>query len=176
MTTVANCTPEAFRKRYDCVKFPQNTVGRHGYASVCVSCLLDAGALGVGVGVSAAGPLPASTTSSETFAHKVLAEASIPPDASLTHKLVSSWLESPLETPGFSSLIDLHRLYFVGEVPDAVETFVETHLLKGAKVSSTTTNSGPSGHGYRFGGLVAYLRSSPVPRPAGLRSRARRRH
>jgi len=84
-------------------------------------------------------------TTRELFAQKVLGEARIPPDARATNTVVSPWLEHPLETPGSSGLIDLHRQYLVDRLPGAVESYIEAHLPDGAKVTSTESSGGPAG-------------------------------
>lgn len=78
-----------------------------GFLLVACSVLV---VIGVGVGVIAAGSVPLGATNPELFAHTVLGEAGIPPGAASTSKVVSTWLASPLETPGVGGLIDLHRL------------------------------------------------------------------
>jgi len=79
------------------------------------------------------------------FAHRVLGEASIPPDARSTSTVVSPWLEHPLETPGSGGLIDLHRQYLIARLPGAVESYIEAHLPDGTKVTSTGSSGGPAG-------------------------------
>jgi hypothetical protein len=116
-------------------------------------------AIGVGAGVIAAGALPAGATGPRSFAHTVLGEAIVPPGARLTTKVASTWLESPLETPGFGGLIDLHRLYLLDEPPASVESYIEAHLPKGANVTSNETNSGPMGTATGF--VVSLSTSGP---------------
>ena len=86
-----------------------------------------------------------SGESAKPFALSVLNEAVLPPHARLTTKDVSRSLGRPVETPGLGDLIDLHRLYLVNGLPDSVQSYVETHLLKGAKVITTMLGSGQTG-------------------------------
>ena len=116
-------------------------------------------AIGVGIGVIPAGSLAAGATVPEAFAQMVLGEASIPPSARLTSHIASSWLRSPIEMPGFSDLIDVHRLYLVDELPVSVESYVETHLPKGAKVTSDETDSRPAGT------VTGFVVSLPISGP-----------
>ena len=113
-----------------------------GFLLVACSVLL---AIGIGVAVIAAGSASSDGTTAEAFAHRLLAEASVPPGARSTTKVRSTWLKFPLDNPAISGLIDLHRFYLVENPPDAVESYVESHLPKGAKVNETTTSSGPTG-------------------------------
>ena len=125
-----------------------------GFLLVACSVLV---AIGVGVGVIAAGSVPVGATSPELFAQRVLGEASIPPGARSTSKVVSTWLASPLETLGVGGLIDLHRLYLVDESPAFAEGYIEAHLPRGAKVTSTGNSSSPTG---TASGVVVSLSTS----------------
>ena len=119
-----------------------DNAGVRGFLLVACSVLV---VVGVGVGVIAAGSVPVGATSPELFAHTVLGQASIPPGARSTSKVVSTWLASPLETPGVGGLINVHRLYLVDESPAFVESYIEAHLPRGAKVTSTGNASSPTG-------------------------------
>jgi len=90
-------------------------------------------AIGVGVGGIAARTLLAGATRSQSFAHRVLEEASLPPNARVTTKVVSTWLEGPLETPGFSSMAPLSdkSCLLLREVVDAFPP----HQAKGTRDS-----------------------------------------
>ena len=143
-------------------------------------------AIGIGVAVIAAGSASSGGTTAEAFAHRLLAEASVPPGARSTTKVRSTWLKFPLDNPAISGLIDLHRFYLVENPPDAVEGYVESHLPKGAKVNETTTSSGPTGTAtgvsvsLRSRGpistLLSWLMTSPlsVPMPLSCASMPRR--
>lgn len=125
-----------------------------GFLLVACSVLV---AIGVGVGVIAAGSVPVGATGPGSFAHTVLGEASIPPGARSTSRVVSTWLASSLETPGVGGLIDLHRLYLVDESPAFAESYIKAHLPRRAKVTSTGNASSPTG---TASGLVVSLPTS----------------
>jgi hypothetical protein len=99
----------------------------------------------MGLAVTAAASAPSGGTTAEAFAHRVLAEASVPPGARLTTKDLSGSLGQPFETPGVLGVIDLHRLYLVNELPDTVESYVEGHLPEGGEVTETGSGWGPTG-------------------------------
>lgn len=136
-----------------------------GFAVVACSVLV---AIAAGVAIIAAGSVPAARTgvaivaatsvpgdqTAESFAHRVLAEANVPPAARVTSTVVSSFLENPFETPGTGDLIDLHRVYDVDKPPGAVESYLATHLPPGAKIISTGNSSGPGGTATGFVALL----------------------
>lgn len=115
-----------------------------GFLAVLFSVLLA-----VAAGVAVASPTSASSSdgTAESFAHRVLGEASIPPGARATDTVVCSLLQGPMDTPGgFSDahLIDLHRLYLVDDSTSAVEGYIRSHLPPGAKMPEAGTSGGPA--------------------------------
>jgi hypothetical protein len=125
-----------------------------GFALVVCSVLI---AIGVGVGLVASDPLQPAARGAAAFARQVLAEASVPPRARPASKVVSAWLAGPLETPGVSDLIDLHRLYTLEEPPGPAESYILAHLPMGARVSSTGDSLGATGSAV---GFVVLLQTS----------------
>jgi hypothetical protein len=111
---------------------------RVGGIGVLVSVLGISGATMAAGGVQR----PAKETAT-SFALGVLKEATIPPGAHPTHKVLCGWLLHAASSVAISDLTDLHRLYLVAKSPDEVETYVAAHLRNGAKVTSTGNGSGP---------------------------------
>ena len=85
---------------------------------------------------------PANETAA-SFALRVLKEATIPPDARSTHKVLCGWLAHPTSSVGIGDLTDLHKLYLVATSPNEVENYVAAHLRHGAKVTSSGNGSSP---------------------------------
>lgn len=125
-----------------------------GFALVVCSVLI---AIGIGVGLVASDPLQPTARGAAAFARRVLAEASVPPRARPTTKVVSAWLDGPLETPGVSDLIDLHRLYKLTEPAGRAESYILAHLPVGARVSSTGDSLSSAG---TASGFVVSLKTS----------------
>ncbi len=98
--------------------------------------------LGISGATMAAGSVqrPAKETAT-SFALRVLKEATIPPGAHPTHKVLCGWLSHAASSVAISNLTDLHKLYVVAKSPDEVENFVKAHLRHGAKVTSTGNGS-----------------------------------
>lgn len=116
-----------------------------GFLAVLFSVLLA-----VAAGVAVASPTSASSSdgTAESFAHRVLDEASIPPGARATDTVVCDLLQGPMDIAGAFSdahLIDLHRLYLINDSTSAVEGYIRSHLPDGAKVPETGTSSGATG-------------------------------
>ncbi len=112
--------------------------------------VLFSGLLAIAAGVAAASPTSASSSNraAESFAHRVLGEASVPPGARATDTVVCDLLQGPMDIPGAFSdahLIDLHRLYLVDDSTSAVEAYIRSHLPDGAKVPEAGTSSGATG-------------------------------
>jgi hypothetical protein len=105
-----------------------------GFLVVACSVLV---AIGIGVAAIAGGSGPVTLTSAQSFAQQVLAEATIPPGAQSTSKVVSPWLGGPFGTLGVAGLIDDHRLYLVDSTPDPVERDIEAGLPEADRVTST---------------------------------------
>ena len=106
------------------------------------------------------GSVPSGETTAASFALRVLREAGIPPHARLTTKDVSGALGQVFETPGVAGLIDVHRFYLVDELAGTVESYVEAHLPKGARwTTSTGFGTAPTGGKW----LTQSRCRSPVP-------------
>jgi hypothetical protein len=103
-----------------------------------------ASVLGISGAAMAAGSVrrPAKETAA-SFALRVLKEATIPPGAHSTHKVLCGLLAHAASSVGIGDLTDLHKLYLVSKSPDEVENYVEAHLRHGAKVTSTGNGGSP---------------------------------
>src|ERR1039457_3240166 len=84
---------------------------------------------------------PAKETAA-SFALRVLKEATIPPGARSTHKVVCGWLLHA-SSVAIGDLTDLHKLYLVAKTPYEVESYVRAHLRHGAKVTSSGCGGSP---------------------------------
>ena len=115
-----------------------------GFLAVLFSVLL---AIGAGVAAVSLTSGSSSDRIAESFAHRVLDEATIPPGARATGRVVCSFLQGPVYTPGGIShprLIDLHRLYLVDDSTGAVEGYIRSHLARGAEMTVEGTAGSPS--------------------------------
>ena len=103
-----------------------------------------ASVLGISSAAMAAGSVrrPAKETAA-SFALRVLKEGTIPPGARPTHKILCGWLLHAASSVAVGDLTDLHKLYLVAKSPDEVENYVEAHLRRGAKVTSSGNGSSP---------------------------------
>ena len=88
---------------------------------------------------------PSAATSADSYAQQVLAEAIIPPGAHTTNALHSDFLKRPFQTVATDGLIDIHRTYAIDELPEAVQSYITTHLPQGASVTGTGTLGSPTG-------------------------------
>jgi len=109
-----------------------------------VGIVLLVSVLGISGAAMAAGSVrrPAKETAA-SFSLRVLKEATVPPGARSTHKVLCRWLSYPGSSVAISDLTDLHKLYLVPKSPDEVESYVEAHLRHGAKVTSSGNGSSP---------------------------------
>ncbi len=103
-----------------------------------------ASVLGISGATLAAGSVqrPAKETAA-SFALRVQGEATVPPGARSTHKVLCGWLLHAASSVGISGLTDLHKLYLVAKSPDEVESYLEAHLRHGAKATSSGNGSSP---------------------------------
>jgi len=85
---------------------------------------------------------PSAATSADSYAQQVLAEAIVPPGAHTTNALHSDFLKRPFQTVATDGLIDIHRTYAIDELPEAVQSYITTHLPQGASVTGTGTLTG----------------------------------
>jgi hypothetical protein len=90
-------------------------------------------------------PLPFTPTSADSYAGRVLADAVIPPGARATTTVNSDFLKQPFQTVGTEGLVDIHGFYVIDELPDAVQTYITTHLPQGASLAGTGVLGGPNG-------------------------------
>jgi hypothetical protein len=86
--------------------------------------------------------LPAKETAA-SYALRVLKEATFPPGARSTHKVLCGLLAHAASSVAIGGLTDLHKLYLVARSPDELESYVEGHLRHGAKVTSSGNGSSP---------------------------------
>jgi hypothetical protein len=115
-----------------------------GFLAILLSVLL---AIAAGVAVASLTSGSASDRIAESFAHRVFDEATIPPGARSTDRVVCSFLQGPMYTPGGISdppLIDLHRLYLVDDSTSAVEGYLRSHLTRDAEMTVEGTAGSPS--------------------------------
>ena len=85
---------------------------------------------------------PAKETAA-SFALRVLKEATLPPGAHSTRKVLCGLLLQGASSVPSIDLTDLHRLYLAAESPDEVKNYVRAHLAHGGKVTSTGSGSSP---------------------------------
>ncbi len=78
-----------------------------------------------------------------SFALRVLKQATIPPGARSTRKLLCGLLAHAASSIAISDLTDLHKLYLLAKSPDDVKSYVESHLRHGAKVTSSGNGGSP---------------------------------
>src|ERR1700692_3540989 len=89
--------------------------------------------------------LPPTPTSADSYAQRVLADAVIPPGARATTTVNSDFLKQPFQTVGTDGLVDIHGIYVIDELPDAVQSYITTHLPQGASLAGTGVLGGPNG-------------------------------
>lgn len=111
---------------------------------IVVALVAACGALPTG-SPGASSPASSPPADAGSYAQQVLAAAIIPPGARSTTTVDSDFLKQAFETPGMEDLIDIHALYAIEELPNAVETFVKTHVPSGAKATGTGTLGSPQG-------------------------------
>lgn len=107
----------------------------------------------------------AATSPATAVARTLLNEAILPSTAELVHPSTAVVCQCA-GTPGTEGLVTLHRYYVVMGPPTAVESFLTTHLPKGAHYDgSTGTSSSSNGNGiisitftFRANGPHSYLK------------------
>jgi hypothetical protein len=111
----------------------------------------QAGASGSPTVATAAG----TASSASQLAEKVLASAPIPPGARPWTAAPPAALTHPMLSAGISGLIDVDKLYAVGEPAglsdtDPLDSWVLAHRPAGAMIESTGSTSGPEGDATGF--------------------------
>jgi hypothetical protein len=74
----------------------------------------------------------------------VLREAPIPAGARATDEVHSDFLKQPFQSVRTNGLVDIHRFYLMDQQPEAVESYITSHLPKGATLAGTGTLGGPT--------------------------------
>ena len=116
-------------------------VGRIGLVAIVTSLAACGGMQPAGT----SSPLPSTPTSADSYAQRVLAEAVIPPGARATAAVNSDFLKQPFQTVGTDGLVDIHGIYVIDELPEAVQSYITTHLPQGASLAGTGMLGGPPG-------------------------------
>jgi hypothetical protein len=75
----------------------------------------------------------------------VLGEAPIPTGARATDVLHSDFLKQPFQSVMTDGLVDIHRIYVIDQQPEVVQSYITSHLPKGATVVGTGTLGSPTG-------------------------------
>ena len=89
--------------------------------------------------------LSSTPISGDTYALQVLGEAPIPTGARATDVVHSDFLKEPFQSIRANGLIDIHRIYVIDQQPGAVESYITSHLPKGATLAGTGTLGSPTG-------------------------------
>jgi hypothetical protein len=121
------------------------TSGKAGstVAALVVVCGAILSSIGTDASISSAASDGSRTPAAESFAQRVLDEATVPSASRPTEKIDCQDLAQPSQgVSNYAELIGLHRLYLVDESPGVVEAYLTTHLPSGAKVEMTVDASG----------------------------------
>jgi hypothetical protein len=122
-------------------KIRLGAVGRIGLVAIVTSLAACGGMQPAGT----SSPLPSTPTSADSYAQRVLAEAVIPPGARATTAVNSDFLKQPFQTASTDGLVDIHGIYVIDELPEAVQSYITTHLPQGASLAGTGMLGGPTG-------------------------------
>lgn len=103
------------------------------------------GALTAGAGELGASMNPAGPSPSSALAHRVLAQAPVPPGGQPTQgaeTLSPAWMRASAAQPGVQGIVSVTRRFLFDDPPSAVMGYVRHHLPAGAHAFSTGDETG----------------------------------
>jgi hypothetical protein len=89
--------------------------------------------------------LSSTPSSADSYAQQVLGEAPIPPGAHSTTAFHSDFLKQPFQSVATDGLVDIDRIYSIDQPPEVVQSYITSHLPRGASVQGTGTLGSPTG-------------------------------